>query len=464
MWWQICKIAFQQRRRAASSLDRGIALAALLIMIATQYYIYIEVKGAFRELTESTSSLDVLVRIFSLAGAMLFIVTMFFLYTFPPVLQTFLQRLPIAVKDLYRTQAIPSLLLLFGLLMLESASLLAAICSYMKLQVPWMVMIAGYACFVLIQVQGAFAAKELLSWLFRKAPASLRMLESMFAIVLVAAAGLLYGLGMAHAEPLSYYLPHPEQWLSELAVGHMEAIGYLLAAVALLFLLIYFGLSRLSNDTPPQTSKYRSRTMSPSALVNGFIMESASWFRGGGSLRGLVFNLLLGNMFILFAHEVFHQVDHRFFIFLIFTIGLGLSNRSLYTGGQTRSLRRLPIQIPALLTGKAIFYCMLGGLLICLSLLVHRFLGLRLSLDYFTLFSDWLLFITVALLARVALHHSDKGGLLMTAMSIIGYGFVQWSMTFVPIPSLVKAACAAAFFVAYMKFYQNRLESEQRAL
>lgn len=461
MWLHICKLRLHQKQRAAIRQDKAVWLSIIAILLCFQVYVYQDVEADLRQIDTMAISLQ---RLLALAGCAVLSGSLLFLYLLEASEdrrnQTFLRRLPISVSDLYRASAIPYLIFSCCFFMIDSVGFLASVIPKINQGKSTIHFIGAYGFYVICLIEISLIMKSLLRLITSRLARRFWFVESILASGFLVIFG---AIGLSHSSPKLIVLI--EQFITRAMGGNTMHIIWLLLISVVLFLVIFFPLSRLEIISSDISGRQVSLPFSSSPLLNGSLLEAVQWIRDSIQLRSLLFSFLLGNAFVILPYFLFNKVENQFILFLVWTVGIGLTQQALYKEVNVRCLRRMPISFEHLVAGKGLFYTLSAILLFSVSVAVLKHLRVTMQTNMWTLYVDLIEFIMFCLLIRAFFRRRlSDNGIAETVVTIIIFAACRWLFSFLPSLAwsvIVQAAVALTSFAAYTKIYAHYLANSE---
>lgn len=443
--------------------DKAVWLSIITILLGFQFYVYEDVEADLRQIDTMAISLQ---RLLALAGCVVLAGSLLFLYLLEASEdhrnELFLRRLPISTKDLYLASAVPYLLFSFFFFMIDSIGFLAALIPKINRGGSTVLFIGAYGLYILSVIEVSLIVKGALRFMVSRFPRRFRLIESVLACGVLVILGI---IGLSRSTPR--FIISIEQFIARAMEGNIVHMIWLLALTVSLFLVVFFHLARLEIPSSDTVGRQTSVLFFPSPLLNGFLLEALLWIRGSVQLRSLLFSFLLGNIFVILPYSLFKEVENQFILFLVWTVGIGLTQLALYKEQNVRCLRRMPISFERIVAGKGIFYALAAVLLFSVSVVVLKRLRVTMQTNMWALYVDLSEFIMICLLVRSFFRRRlDDNGIAETVVAVFIFIACRWLFAFLPsLPWLVAAQVAITLvsFAAYVRLYARFLASPENS-
>ncbi|WP_188173416.1 hypothetical protein [Paenibacillus sedimenti] len=358
-----------------------------------------------------------MINVVTVASIIYLTLTLFLLYLLRPDPRQYLQRLPISKRDIFLSNALPFLGLLFVLFTIESGSMFVVMLEYFERNTHPVLFLTAFMLLILFCIQTSFILRYVVRFGAYRLKLRSYTLESMLNLLV-----LVLFIYIIVIDRFSLKLPTPIVWTIEAMFGSVVSIWMLALICVAQFAFIYFVLSRSGDNRPIKATTTGSWRFYPSEVANGFKLELLQLIRNSGRMGALLFYVLLGNGFVLIAYSLFGlRGQGEYAHFLIFTLGLGLSQLSTYSSHTMRTIRLLPLKLKPFIAGKMLFYIAAATLLLSISMAAMALLRMKVELmTVLMMFIELWLFVLIALLIHEFLKEIvQMNSMLQTIVSIL---------------------------------------------
>jgi hypothetical protein len=457
MWLQICKLSIMQSKRKMKQADQKSIIIIIVILLGFQVYLYKGIKEGITQL-RGVESVQLFQSFFVFSFILLFI-TFLLLNFFKKEDRSFLLRLPIKKGIVFKAYYYPLLLSLWVLYLFEGISAIIAILQ--SFNPRFIVLFIGFFTFgCLFSLLLAFTVRCSIEIIFSRYKKIPKFFELFFYFIFLV---VYFIVCIVKPFPLI-------QLFWENTILYYDPITNLIILILsciLLFGFIHFYISsRYSwDDTNPH--KIRSKRFTSSIKYNGFLFDLIQVLRSWENKKGILFPVILGNMFILIPYTLMgNEQTEEYFFFLIISIGLACVQHSAYSNENHRSIVNISINLKKLLIGKAIFYLVLSSFFFAVSSILLSLLGV--SLEPLFLAKQLIklfLFTSLALVVNSMSfdQHHNTGKLLITIYSLILYVAVNKGIEFVSfnigwMHTIIVLLCIGVSVIIYVLVSKKRLE------